>query len=125
MKKLPEIFYMSSKEVDILISQLGISSDAQKSILKMILSYKKDAIDYSSFIEEHSVKIRGLKGELDFLFRKLYEVKRGIVTNKIAIDGELLPDEIILTDEASYDFYYYSIDDLFLKTYIGIELFSS
>ncbi|EEF81708.1 hypothetical protein [Borreliella valaisiana] len=125
MKKLPEIFYMSSKEVDILISQLGISSDTQKSILKTILSYKKDAIDYSSFIEEHSVKIRGLKGELDFLFRKLYEVKRGIITNKIATDGEFLPDSIILTDEASYDFYYYSIDDLFLKTYIGIELFSS
>ncbi|WNY62635.1 hypothetical protein RAC47_00790 [Borreliella carolinensis] len=125
MKKLPEIFYMSSKEVDILISQLGISSDTQKLILKTILSYKKEAIDYSSFIEEHSVRIRGLKGELDFLFRKLYEVKRGIVTNKIAIDGEFLPDSIILTDEASYDFYYYSIDDLFLKTYIGIELFSS
>ncbi|WKC77739.1 hypothetical protein QIA31_01315 [Borreliella turdi] len=125
MKKLPEIFYMSSKEVDILISQLGISSDAQKLILKTILSYKKDAIDYASFIEEHSVRIRGLKGELDFLFRKLYEVKRGIVTNKIATDGEFLPDSIILTDEASYDFYYYSIDDLFLKTYIGIDLFSS
>ncbi|WKC78656.1 hypothetical protein QIA30_01340 [Borreliella turdi] len=125
MKKLPEIFYMSSKEVDILISQLGISSDAQKLILKTILSYKKNAIDYASFIEEHSVRIRGLKGELDFLFRKLYEVKRGIVTNKIATDGEFLPDSIILTDEASYDFYYYSIDDLFLKTYIGIDLFSS
>ncbi|WP_151060547.1 hypothetical protein [Borreliella turdi] len=125
MKKLPEIFYMSSKEVDILISQLGISSDAQKLILKTILSYKKNAIDYASFIEEHSVRIRGLKGELDFLFRKLYEVKRGIVTNKIATDGEFLPDSIILTDEASYDFYYYSIEDLFLKTYIGIDLFSS
>ncbi len=124
MKKLPEIFYMSGKEVDILISQLGIASDTQKSILKTILSYKKNAIDYSSFIEEHSVRIRGLKGELDFLFRKLYEVKRGIVTNKIVSDGEFLPDSIILTDEASYDFYYYSIDDLFLKTYIGIELFS-
>lgn len=36
MKKLPEIFYMSSKEVDILISQLGISSDTQKSILKTL-----------------------------------------------------------------------------------------
>lgn len=35
-----------------------------------------------------------------------------------------MPDSIILTDEASYDFYYYSIDDLFLKTYVGIELFS-
>lgn len=75
MKKLPEIFYMSGKEVDILISQLGISSDTQKSILKTILSYKKDAIDYSSFIEEHSVRIRGLKGELDFYFANFMKLK--------------------------------------------------
>ena len=32
---------------------------------------------------------------------------------------------MIITDEGSYDFYYYAIEDLFLKHYVGIELFSN
>ncbi|AHH08123.1 hypothetical protein baBA2_000154 [Borrelia anserina] len=125
MKKLPEIFYLNDKEVDILISQIGISSDAQKMILRIILEYKNNVIDYANFIEDYSVKVRALKGELDFLFRKLYEVKRGIIVNQATSNGELSPYKIIITDENSYDFYYYAIEDLFLKHYVGIELFST
>ncbi|BCR21600.1 hypothetical protein [Borrelia sp. HM] len=126
MKKLPEIFYLNDKEVDILISQIGISSDTQKMILGIILECNQNIIDYASFVEDYSVKIRGLKGELDFLFRKLYEVKRGIIINQVIIPtGELVPYQIVITDENSYDFYYYAIEDLFLKHYVGIELFTT
>ncbi|AHE62500.1 hypothetical protein [Borrelia parkeri] len=125
MKKLPEIFYLNDKEVDILISQIGISSDTQKMILRIILEHKHNIIDYAKFIEDYSVKIRTLKGELDFLFRKLYEVKRGIIINQSTSNGEIVPYKIIITDENSYDFYYYAIEDLFLKHYVGIELFST
>ncbi|ASQ28979.1 hypothetical protein CDQ96_00785 [Borrelia miyamotoi] len=125
MKKLPEIFYLNDKEVDILISQIGISSDTQKMILGIILECKQNVIGYANFIEDYSVKIRSLKGELDFLFRKLYEVKRGIIINQVTPTGELVPYEIVITDENSYDFYYYAIKDLFLKHYVGIELFST
>ncbi|AHH12177.1 Hypothetical protein BHO_0099200 [Borrelia hermsii YBT] len=125
MKKLPEIFYLNDKELDILISQIGISSDAQKMILRIILEHNQNVINYANFIEDYSVKIRALKGELDFLFRKLYEVKRGIIVNQATSNGELMPYKIIITDENSYDFYYYAIEDLFLKHYAGIELFST
>ena len=126
MKKLPEIFYLNDKEVDILVSQIGISSDTQKMILGIILECNQNIIDYANFIEDYSVKIRSLKGELDFLFKKLYEVKRGIIINKVVIPtGELVPYQIVITDENSYDFYYYAIEDLFLKHYVGIELFST
>ncbi|WP_024655629.1 hypothetical protein [Borrelia hispanica] len=125
MKKLPEIFYLNDKEVDILISQIGISSDTQKMILRVILECKNNVIAYSKFVEDYSVKIRSLKGELDFLFRKLYEVKRGIIVNQVTSNGELLPAKIIITDENSSDFYYYAIEDLFLKHYVGIEFFSN
>ncbi|AHH10317.1 hypothetical protein bcCo53_000156 [Borrelia coriaceae] len=125
MKKLPEIFYLNDKELDILISQIGISSDVQKMILRTIVEHKQDIIDYANFIEDYSVKIRALRGELDFLFRKLYEVKRGIIVNQVTSDGELVPYKIIITDENSYNFYYYAIEDLFLKHYVGIELFSA
>ncbi|UGQ16970.1 hypothetical protein [Borrelia sp. RT1S] len=125
MKKLPEIFYLNDKDLDILISQIGISSDAQKMILRVIVEHKQNDLDYAEFIEDYSVKIRGLKGELDFLFRKLYEVKRGIIVNRVTSEGEFVPFRIIVTDEGSYDFYYYAIEDLFLKHYVGIELFSA
>ncbi|AHH03122.1 Hypothetical protein BHY_0171 [Borrelia nietonii YOR] len=125
MKKLPEIFYLNDKELDILISQIGISSDAQKMILRIILEHKQNVINYANFIEDYSVKIRSLKGELDLLFRKLYEVRRGIIVNQSTSNGELVPYKIIITNENSYDFYYYAIDDLFLKHYVGIELFST
>ncbi|QMU98966.1 hypothetical protein F0310_00760 [Borrelia sp. A-FGy1] len=125
MKKLPEIFYLNDKDLDILISQIGISSDMQKMILRIIIEHKQNVIDYAGFIEDYSVKIRSLKGELDFLFRKLYEVRRGIIINRVTSDGEFLPYRIIITDEGSYDFYYYAIEDLFLKHYLGIELFSN
>ncbi|UER67361.1 hypothetical protein LKV13_00790 [Borrelia sp. BU AG58] len=125
MKKLPEIFYMSDKDLDILISQIGVSSDAQKMILRVIVEHKQDEIDYFGFVEDYSVKIRSLKGELDFLFRKLYEVRRGIIVNRVTPDGEFVPFRMIITDEGSYDFYYYAIEDLFLKHYVGIELFST
>lgn len=125
MKKLPEIFYLNDKKVDILISQIGISSDTQKMILRIILEHKHNIIDYASFIEDYSVKIRALKGELDFLFRKLYEVRRGIIINQSTSNGEMIPYKIIITDENSYDFYYYAIEDLFLKHYVGIEVFST
>ncbi|AWG42554.1 hypothetical protein CR532_00815 [Candidatus Borreliella tachyglossi] len=125
MKKLPEIFYLNDKEVDILISQIGISSDIQKMILRIILEHKQVVIDYADFIEDYSGRVRGLKGELDFLFRKLYEVKRGILVNNLTLDGEFTPYKMVITDESSYDFYYYAIEDLFLKHYVGIELFST
>ncbi|WP_024654097.1 hypothetical protein [Borrelia persica] len=125
MKKLPEIFYLNDKEVDILISQIGISSDTQKMILRIILECKNNVMDYAKFVEDYSVKIRSLKGELESLFRKLYEVRRGIIVNKVTSNGELLPDKIIITDENSCNFYYYAIEDLFLKHYLGIELFST
>ena len=79
MKKLPEIFYLNDKDLDILISQIGISSDTQKMILRIIVEHKQNSIDYAGFIEDYSVKIRSLKGELDFYFASFMRLEEELL----------------------------------------------
>jgi len=111
---VPKYFQYDQIQKEEFLSQLGNYTQEQRSLFRKLCEFWEPELAFERFLKQEKDGFSFLDSHLRFLMNRLSSSRCGLLQMKVD-KGDLVPDRIILTEPDSIRFYYYIIENEYLK----------
>lgn len=111
---VPKYFQYDQIQKEEFLSQLGNYTQEQRSLFRKLCEFWEPELAFERFLKQEKDGFSFLDSHLRFLMTRLSSSRCGLLQMKVD-KGDLVPDRIILTEPDSIRYFYYVLENEYLK----------